>query len=116
MPRKQPGSKYKNTKTTVDGITFDSAKEARRYQELTLLQKCGQISNLVRQKVFTLAPAVILGGRVKPSLRYICDFSYWQDGQEVVEDVKSDVTKKLPAYRIKKHLMRHLYGIEITET
>lgn len=109
-------SKYGNKKVTLEGIVFDSTKESRRWTELSLLQKAGHISKLERQRVFVLAPAVTLDGRKKPELRYLSDFSYINsDGALVVEDTKSAPTKKLPAYRIKKHLMMHLHQLAITE-
>lgn len=110
-------SKYANTKVTQDGATFDSSKEARRWPELERLAKAGQITELKRQTSFVLAPSVHLVGepRKKPALRYFSDFSYKQDGQLVVEDVKSKPTRKLAAYRIKKHLMATVHGIQITE-
>jgi hypothetical protein len=109
--------KYGNRKTTVDGIIFDSAKESRRYSELVLLQKAGHISKLERQKCFVLAPAVLLGGRKKPALRYVADFFYVNsDGIEIVEDVKSKATAENRAFRIKQHLVQHLFGIEVLIT
>lgn len=51
------GSKYGARKTVVDGITFDSKKEANRYRELKLLEKAGKISNLKLQVPFELIPA-----------------------------------------------------------
>lgn len=107
-------SKYRNKKTVVDNITFDSAKEARRHSELVLMQKAGAIQCLERQKVFVLAQAVVLNGRVKPSLKYKSDFYYIRDGEEVVEDVKSPATATLPVFRIKQHLMMAVYGLPIT--
>ena len=50
-------SKYKAQKTEVDGILFDSKKEAKRYAELKFLEKAGEISNLVLQPLFVLIPA-----------------------------------------------------------
>ena len=50
-------SKYYNQKTTINGIVFDSRKEARRWTELTLLLKAGQIKDLQRQVKFVLIPA-----------------------------------------------------------
>lgn len=107
-------SKYGNRKTEVDGIIFDSAKEARRYSDLKLMEKAGKITELERQKVFVLAPAVVLHGRKKPSLRYVCDFHYIKDGLTVLEDVKSKATAENRAFRIKEHLLMHVHGLAIT--
>lgn len=105
-------SKYGNRKTIVDGITFDSKAEAKRYSVLKLLERAGEITDLQRQVKFELAPPVRLGGRGRPALRYIADFVYQQDGQQVVEDVKGVITA---AFRIKRHLMKAIHGIEIRE-
>jgi hypothetical protein len=118
----QPGTtgkppKYRNEKVQVDGQTLDSGKEAHRWAELQQLQAAGQISDLKRQQSFVLAPSVMLAGeaRKKPALRYFADFTYVQGGALVVEDVKSRPTRKLAAYRIKKHLMATVHGIHIRE-
>lgn len=104
-------SKYGSIKTvSADGITFDSKKEALRYGQLKLLQRAGQISGLELQKVYRL--------EVNDTLicRYIADFAYKEGGKEIVEDVKSAFTRKLPVYSIKRKLMDAIYGIEIRET
>ena len=105
-------SKYKARKTVVDGITFASQAEARRYGELKLLERAGVISDLTLQPVYQLAPAVRLGDkqRMKPALRYQADFRYTQDGAFVVEDVKGVITD---AFRIKQHLMATIYQIQV---
>jgi len=110
-------SKYRNRKVEVDGIKFDSEKEARRWSELQMMRAEGQISELRRQVPFVLAPAVKLAGeaRTKPALRYMADATYMQDGQMVVEDTKSAPTRKTPIYRAKKHLMATVHGIQIKE-
>lgn len=108
--------KYRNQKVTIDGVTFDSKKEAARFHQLKLLETAGKLSNLERQKVFELAPSVTLAGRKKPALRYYADFVYNDEtGTLVVEDVKSEITRKDKAYRIKVHLMKHVHNIEIRE-
>lgn len=112
-PAKQ--SKYKNTKVVIDGHAFDSKKEADRYQDLKILVKAGQISDLQLQVAFVLVESVVLDGRKKPAMRYIADFVYCSDGLKIVEDVKSSATRKLAAYRQKKHLMKSVHNIEIQE-
>ena len=103
-------SKYRNRKTVCNGITFDSAKEARRYADLVLAERSGEIVNLERQARFSIEV-----NRMKIAT-YIADFTYeLRDGTLVVEDVKSPATRKLPAYRLKKKLMLALYQIEIQE-
>jgi len=109
-------AKYNNKKTLVDGIWFDSKKEAARYQELKLLQAAKVISDLKAQQVFELAPSIIIQGRKRPPLRYKADFTYFDDrqgGEFVVEDVKGFRTE---GYKIKRHLMKSVHGIEVLET
>ena len=74
LPKKR---KYRNTTTTVDGIRFDSRKEAKRYGELQLMQKAGEISELRRQVVFTLIPAQYVAGKcAERPVKYVADFVY----------------------------------------
>jgi hypothetical protein len=109
--------KYLNNKVTVDGIEFDSRKEARRWAVLKLMLAAGQIYDLQRQEVFELAPAARLHGedRMKPAIRYISDFSYWRDGVRIIEDVKSHATRSLAPFRMKKHLMKTVHGLDVHE-
>jgi hypothetical protein len=110
-------SKYRSQKVEQDGEKFDSQKEARRYAELQQMERAGLIHDLKRQVPFMLAPAVRLAGeaRKKPALRYIADAVYMQGGQRIVEDTKSTATRRLAAYRQKKHLMATVHGIHIKE-
>ncbi len=95
-------SKYHARKTTVEGIVFDSLTEAARYRELRLLMQSGEIIEL---KVHPKYPIEVNGQKI---CSYIADFTYRdRDGRELVEDVKSPVTRKLPAYRLKKKLNMH---------
>lgn len=91
-------SKYNNKKTTLDGIKFDSKKEAKRYAELKLLQKAGLITSLELQPRI---PLVCNGVQIGS---YIADFSYMEKGRCVVEDVKSPATKT-PVYNLKKKIL-----------
>ncbi len=102
-------SKYKNIETTIDGIRFDSKKEAARYAELKLLEQAGIITDLKCQHRF---PLTVNGSNVGS---YIADFTYTEKGKLIVEDVKSLVTRRLPVYRLKRRLMDALFGITITE-
>jgi hypothetical protein len=84
-------NKHKAKKTTLLGIDFQSMKEAKRYNELLLLLKAGEISNLRLQVPFELAPSVKFDGepRKKPALRYLADFVYNdKNGNQIVEDAK----------------------------
>jgi len=100
-------SKYGNRKTVVDGITFASAKEARRYSELKLLERAGEISALMLQPRFPL--------KVNDQLicTYVADFIY-QDkgGSSVVEDAKGF---KTPEYKLKRKLMRAVFAVDVVE-
>lgn len=108
-----PRSKYGNRKVEQDGITFDSLKEMRRWNELVLLQRAGVISELRRQVAYELVPSVILDGRKQRPVSYVADFQYRENGVLVTEDSKGFRT---PEYRIKRKLMAHVHGIEIRET
>ena len=100
--------KYKNVKTTIDGITFDSKKESARYAELKLLARSGLIQNLRLQVPFELIPKQD-GER---AVKYIADFVYTENGETVVEDVKGVRTD---VYRLKKKLMLKVHGLRIKE-
>lgn len=119
--------KYSNQKTMIDGIEFDSKKEADRYCELLFLQRAGLISNLELQKKFELIPAQYeyferygkKGQRLKDgkkclenAITYIADFVYTENGKTVVEDTKGMKTKE---YIIKRKLMLYIHGIRIKE-
>lgn len=104
--------KYKNVKCRG----FDSRKEAKRFDELDLLQHLGYISDLKRQVEFELVPKQMEGKRcVERAVKYIADFTYIQDGELVVEDVKSEITRKNPDYIIKRKLMLYMKGIRVRE-
>jgi hypothetical protein len=119
--------KYRNKKTTVDGIEFDSRKEAARYRELSMLWRAGVISDLELQKEFELIPAQYetfprygkKGQRLKDGKRciekpvkYKADFVYKENGSVIVEDTKGVKTKD---YIIKRKLMLHIHNIKIKE-
>ena len=106
----QKSSKYHNEPIVVDGIRFDSRKEARRYRNLQVAEQAGVISDLRRQVRYDLHAV----GGLKVAT-YVADHVYTQDGHTVVEDVKSVATRKLPMYRLKKRWMAAEHGIEIME-
>lgn len=109
--KKKKASKYHNEKTLYDGIRFDSKKEAGRWQELRLWELTGTIQMLRRQVPYTIT---VNGFKI---CRFIADFAYVpRSGQpEIVEDVKSKMTRRLPVYRLKKKLMKAVHGIDIVE-
>ena len=107
-------SKYHSRKVTLDGMTFDSVREAKRYRDLSLLQRAGEISDLRCQVKYTLIP-----GQKKPSggterpVTYTADFVYKDKaGREIVEDSKGMRTQQ---YIIRRKLMLWVHGIEVKE-
>lgn len=108
-------TKYHSRKITIDGMTFDSVREARRYQELHLLFRAGEISQLQLQKKYTLIPSQKKpSGGTERACTYTADFVYIDNstGKEVVEDAKGLKTQQ---YIIRRKLMLWRYGIEIRE-
>lgn len=107
--------KYHNIKTEADGYIFDSRKEARRWNELKLWERCGGIENLRRQVRYTLINGQRWrDGKKHRDTTYVADFVYTisDTGELVVEDVKGVRTQ---AYKIKRELMKQIYDIEIKE-
>lgn len=101
-------NKYRNIRKVVNGLSFDSVKEARHYQDLVTWQQSGQITELQRQVPF----AVEINGHHIGF--YYADFSFKKDGKLVVEDVKSRATKT-DLYKWKKKCVEALHGVEIIE-
>ena len=119
-------NKYSSKKVVIDGITFDSKREANRYKELCFLERAGQIKNLKIQVKYTLIPAQFekvwkprkktfeRGKCLERECSYIADFVYVdiKTGDIVVEDTKGFKTKD---YIIKRKLMLYVHGIRIRE-
>lgn len=108
-------NKYSNQKVTIDGETFDSKKEAKRYCELKLLLKAKEIRDLKRQVKFVLIlPQKRDGKLVERECSYIADFVYRDahTGELIVEDTKGMKTKD---YIIKRKLMLSVHNIRIKE-
>lgn len=102
-------SKYHNKRL----YGFDSKAEKQRSDELTLMEKAGQIQGLQRQVKYTLIPAQYIDGKcVERAVTYKADFVYQENGQTIVEDVKGFKTKE---YIIKRKLMLYIHGIKIRE-
>lgn len=99
-------SKYRNKKTVVDNIKFDSVLEANRYQELKLLQRAKQISNLRLQVPFLLQEGFKKNGKTHRKIEYIADFVYEENGQTIVEDTKGMETE---TFKIKQKLFEYKY-------
>ena len=110
------GNKYGSKKVEVDGIVFDSKKEANRYQELLLLEKAGEIEDLRRQVKYVLVPSQKddRGKLIEREVSYMADFVYFdcRASEYVVEDTKGFKTKD---YIIKRKLMLFVHGIRIKE-
>lgn len=125
--------KYKNKKVVIDGITFDSKKEAGRYKELKTLERAGIIQKLQRQVKYVLVPAqyertdeVYTKGKdkgkpkkgrlIERECAYYADFVYMQNGNTIVEDVKG--YRDGQAYNlfvIKRKLMLYVHGVQVKE-
>lgn len=99
-------NKYHNNKTKVDGIIFDSRKEADRWFQLQFLLKANKISDLKRQVKFELIKTHYYGKECIRGCSYIADFVYFEDGVKVVEDTKG---YKTPEYKIKKKIFLEKY-------
>lgn len=102
-------SKYNNQKTIVDGIEFDSKKEATRFGQLKAMERAGIINDLKLQMPM---PYELNGKKI---FKYICDFVYFhrEQNQLIFEDVKG---MKTPVYKLKKKLIENMYQIKITES
>lgn len=121
--------KYRNIQTEVFGIKFDSRKEAYHYLKLREEEQKGHISNLRMQVPYELIPAVYRDVTVhlktkdktekkciQRATHYLADFVYNDaDGNEIVVDVKSPITRKNAEYRLKKKMMLAFKNIEIKE-
>lgn len=102
-------SKYHSTKTLIGNLVFDSKREAARWQELVLLARAGEISDLDRQVRFELIPKQ----QGERAVYYKADFVYTDKvGKKVVEDAKGVKTRE---YVIKRKLMLQKYGLRIVE-
>ena len=121
-------SKYGNRKVTIEGINFDSEREAKRYLILKDYQNKGDISDLKLQVVYELIPAikelktVVLKTKtiqkevtIQQAITYRCDFTYIKDEKLIVEDVKISPKMLPPEYKLKKKLLRYVHGIDIRE-
>lgn len=116
MGRRYAPSKYGAIKTTIDGITFDSQKEANRYRELMLLKRAGEVTEIVLQPEYVLLKGFTheaSGERVRP-IKYKADFLVtYADGHQEIEDVKGMRTE---IYAMKRKLfMSHYPHLSIKE-
>lgn len=104
---RRPRNKYGAVRTMLDGIRFDSKREADRYAQLRLLEVAGHITNLQHQVPYDLHA---LGG--VQVARYVADFVYRDERTQrlVVEDVKG---VKTPVFRLKAKWLKAEHGIEV---
>ena len=100
-------NKYNARKTQVNGHTFDSQRAARRYRDLQLLERAGRIHSLRLQVPY---PLEVAGEQIG---KYVADFVYTENDEEVIEDSKGYRT---PLYRWKKKHVEAQYKITLTET
>lgn len=104
-------SKYKNKKVQIDMYIFDSIAESRRYKELALLEKDGEIENLQLQPKFLLQESFKKNGKTYRKIEYIADFMYKEKGKVIVEDVKG---KETEVFKLKHKLFEKKYpGLEL---
>lgn len=99
-------NKYRNQKAVVDGITFDSRKEANKYFELKMLEKSGVIHDLKVHPKYL----ILMGYGSLRKRYYVADFEYREGKKIIVEDVKSEITKQNPTYRLKRQMFLVTYG------
>ena len=100
-------NKYNARKVKLDGYTFDSQAESNRYLSLKTLQRVGEISDLVVHPVFVLLdPFDDRDGKRWRAIKYEADFSYMQDGQKYVEDVKGVETA---VFKLKRKMFLRRY-------
>ena len=110
-------SKFFSKKVEVDGIMFDSKKEANFYLKLKDLEKKGIIKKLELQKEYILQDKFKINNKTRREITYKCDFAYItsEDGKYHVVDIKSPYTAKDKVYRIKKKLFEKKYNMELEE-
>lgn len=112
--RAPKANKFAAERVTVNGITFDSKREAKRYGELLLLQRAGHIADLKLQVPITLmgrdGPLTGISGRI---LTYRADFTYLDvtTGKTIIEDSKGFPTKD---YKLKRSILA-AQGVEVVE-
>lgn len=99
-------NKYKNKKVILDDYVFDSIQESRRYKELKLLLRAGEISDLELQPRFLLQESFKKNGKTYRKIEYIADFKYIENGKTIVEDVKGMQTD---VFKLKHKLFEKIY-------
>lgn len=98
--------KYRNKKTQIGMYVFDSIAESKRYKELALLEKAGQIKGLELQPKFLLQEGFKKNGKTYRKIEYIADFMYIENGKVIIEDVKGMETD---VFKLKRKLFEYKY-------
>ena len=103
--------KYRNTKTVIDGIKFDSKLEAERYAQLKILERAGVIRDLELQPSFELLPSFRKNGKTWRKTVYKADFRYilCEDDKTIIEDVKGSTAVITDVFRLKQKLFEYKY-------
>lgn len=113
---KKRTGKVNHETVKINGIKFDSMAEAERYKVLRVMEKTGKISGLECHPRWEIIPKQeVQGHRNFQAAHYTADFKYYQDGQLVVEDVKSEYTRQAEDYKLRRKLMYLMNGIYVTE-
>lgn len=99
-------NKYRNKKVIVDDYIFDSIQESKRYKELKILLKAGEIQDLELQPHFLLQESFKKNGKTYRKIEYIADFKYIENGKIIVEDVKGLQTD---VFKLKHKLFEKKY-------
>lgn len=99
-------SKYRNKKTQIGMYVFDSIAESKRYKELALLEKAGQIKGLELQPKFLLQEGFKKNGKTYRKIEYIADFMYIENGKVIIEDVKGMETD---VFKLKRKMFEYKY-------
>ena len=101
-------TKYNAIRCELDGHKFDSKAEMKRYADLKLRERVGEISHLELQPVYQVNVNGV------PICKYKADFRYFEKNaqKQIVEDVKGVIT---PVYRLKKKLVEAIYHVKIIE-
>jgi len=102
-------NKYNARKTVLNGVVYDSKKEAERGEELIRMAARNEITGLERQVKFVLIDPFTYQGKKIRATSWVADFYYCKDGQWIAEDVKSSFTRTKPDYNIKKKLFMQRY-------
>ena len=98
--------KYRNKKTQIGMYVFDSIAESKRYKELALLEKAGQIKGLKLQPKFLLQEGFKKNGKTYRKIEYIADFMYIENGKVIIEDVKGMETD---VFKLKRKMFEYKY-------